>query len=133
MSDLAHGPGETEQTAGAEGADAVRYVLGPDGQPLIGADGNPIIDRRRPKGVRRPKDPRVSVVVPAKNESPNIREILPYLKDYHEVIVVVSVDDHESAEAARQALPTAKVVFQTRKGKETQWRAGSPRSPATPS
>ena len=57
------------------------YVIGPDGTPLIGADGKPIIDRRRPKEVRRPPNPRVSVVVPAKNEAQNIREILPYLKD----------------------------------------------------
>lgn len=60
-----------------------KYVLGPDGQPLIGADGKPIVGRRRPKSERRPNDPRVSVVEPTKNEAPNIREILPYLGDYH--------------------------------------------------
>ena len=59
------------------------YVLGPDGEPLIGADGQPIIDRRRPLSERRPANPRVSVVVPAKNEAPNIREILPHLADYY--------------------------------------------------
>ncbi len=61
--------------------------------------------------------PRVSVVVPAKDEAANIREILPYLSSFYEVIVVVSADDHESAQAAREALPTAKIVVQTRKGK----------------
>lgn len=101
-----------------------KYVIGPDGRPLIGSDGNPIIDRRRPKSERRPSNPRVSVVVPAKNEAPNIREILPYLGRYHEVIVVVSEDDHESAEAARQALPTAKVIHQTRKGKGNAMACG---------
>lgn len=95
----------------------VRYVLDANGEPMLGADGQPIIDRRRPKSERRPANPRVSVVVPAKNEAPNIREILPYLKDFYEVIVVVSEDDHASAQAARDALPTAKVVYQTRKGK----------------
>jgi len=65
----------------------------------------------------RPTQPRVSVVVPAKHEADNIREILPYLSSYYEVIVVVSEDDHESAEAARTALPSAKVMYQTRKGK----------------
>jgi glycosyltransferase involved in cell wall biosynthesis len=93
------------------------YVMGSDGQPMIGADGKPIIDRRRPKHERRPDPPRVSVVVPAKNEAENIREILPYLKEFYEVIVVVSEDDHESAEAARVTLPSAKVIYQTRKGK----------------
>ncbi len=65
----------------------------------------------------RPPHPRVSVVVPAKGEADNIREILPYLSNYFEVVVVVSEDDHESARAAREALPSAKVVYQTRKGK----------------
>jgi glycosyltransferase involved in cell wall biosynthesis len=94
-----------------------RYALDADGEPLIGSDGLPIIDRRRPASERRPSDPRVSVVVPAKNEAANIREILPYLAEFHEVIVVVSEGDHDSAEAARTALPTAKVIHQTRKGK----------------
>lgn len=94
-----------------------RYVLGPDGEPLIGSDGNPIVDRRRPKSERRPSNPRVSVIVPANNEAPNIREILPYLDRYYEVIVVVSKDDHESAQAAREALPSAKVIHQTHQGR----------------
>lgn len=61
--------------------------------------------------------PQVSVVVPAKDEADNIREILPYLKNFYEVIVVVTPDDQESADAAREALPSAKIVRQTRKGK----------------
>lgn len=65
----------------------------------------------------RPRDPRVSVIVPAKNEAANIAEILPYLAGYHEVIVVVSEGDHDSAAAARAALPTATVIAQTRRGK----------------
>ena len=65
----------------------------------------------------RPAQPRVSVVVPAKGEAANIREILPYLNLYYEVIVVLGQGDHESAEAALAALPSAKVIFQTRKGK----------------
>lgn len=94
-----------------------RYVLGPDGKLMIGSDGKPIVDRRRPVNERRPADPRVSVVVPAKNEAANIVEILPYLKEFHEVVVVVSEKDHESADAARAALPSAKVIHQTRVGK----------------
>jgi glycosyltransferase involved in cell wall biosynthesis/anti-sigma regulatory factor (Ser/Thr protein kinase) len=65
----------------------------------------------------RPINPRVSVVVPAKAEAANIREILPYLNACEEVIVVVGRDDDESAEAARTTLPSAKIVRQTRKGK----------------
>lgn len=65
----------------------------------------------------RPHHPRVSVIVPAKDEAENIREILPYLSDFFEAVVVVGQDDHESAQAAREALPSAKVVYQTRRGK----------------
>lgn len=115
--------GENEANLVAGAPEAVgpvvepRYVLNADGSPMIGKDGNPIIDRRRPLTERRPPNPRVSVVVPAKNEALNIKEILPYLKDFYEVIVVVSESDHASAEAARNALPSAKIVYQTRKGK----------------
>lgn len=65
----------------------------------------------------RPAQPRVSIIVPAKNEAANILAILPYLSNYFEVVVVVSAGDDDSAEAARAALPSAKVVYQTRKGK----------------
>ncbi len=123
------GPAGNEIAPASGGAlapadDGEVHVIGPDGQPMIGADGKPIIDRRRPKEVRRPSNPRVSVVVPAKNEAQNIREILPYLKDYYEVIVVLSADDTQSADAAREALPTAKIVFQTRKGKGNAMACG---------
>lgn len=65
----------------------------------------------------RPAQPRVSIIAPAKNEAANIREILPYLSSFFEVIVVVGEDDHESAEAAVAALPSVRIVHQTRKGK----------------
>ncbi|MGB2968492.1 MAG: hypothetical protein WBB77_01005, partial [Candidatus Nanopelagicales bacterium] len=57
-------------------------VVGPDGLILTGADGKPIVDRRRPRNERRPENPRVSVVVPCLNEAANIREILPYLVNF---------------------------------------------------
>ena len=42
-------------------------------------DGDLALGRR---GLR-PRHPRVSVVVPAKHESENIREVLPYLSNYY--------------------------------------------------
>lgn len=95
-----------------------------EGQLLPDSVGWPFIDRRRPKSERRPANPRVSVVVPAKNEAENISEVLPYLKDLYEVIVVVSDTDHESAAAARAALPSAKVIHQTRRGKGNAMACG---------
>lgn len=115
---------QTALAASAQDGLKVRYVLGPDGRPLRDSDGRPLIDRRRPKSERRPANPRVSVVVPAKNEAANITEILPYLKDFYEVIVVVSENDHQSADAARTALPSARVIHQTRKGKGNAMACG---------
>jgi cellulose synthase/poly-beta-1,6-N-acetylglucosamine synthase-like glycosyltransferase len=54
-------------------------------------DGDRALGRR---GLRPPL-PRVSVVVPAKDEAANISEVLPYLSSFFEVIVVVSENDHE--------------------------------------
>jgi glycosyltransferase involved in cell wall biosynthesis len=61
--------------------------------------------------------PTVSIVVPAKNEAANLREVLPRLPTVHEVILVDgdSVDGTEAA--ARETLPSIRVVHQTRKGK----------------
>ena len=84
---------------------------------LLGSDGVPIADRRRSRRERRPQEPRVSVVVPALNEAENVREVLPYLADYHEVIVVDGNSTDGTADVAREVLPTAKVITQTRRGK----------------
>ena len=95
-------------------ADSADPTFGPATAALdFQYDGDLALGRR---GLR-PRHPRVSVVVPAKHESENIREVLPYLSNYYEVVVVVSADDDETARAARSALPSAKVVYQTRKGK----------------
>lgn len=87
------------------------------GRPAATLDFDYAGDRALGRRGLRPANPRVSVVVPAKGEAANIREVLPYLSDYYETIVVLSDADRESVEAARAALPSAKVVFQTRKGK----------------
>lgn len=66
---------------------------------------------------RRGPDPRVSVVVPAKNEAPNLREVLPELPPVHEVIVVDGHSGDHTAAVARAVRPGARVVQQTRRGK----------------
>lgn len=89
-----------------------------------GPDGEMIRDRRRPLSIRRPANPRVSVVVPCMNEAANIREILPYLENFYEVIVVDGNSSDGSFEAAREALPKAKVIRQTRRGKGNAMACG---------
>jgi hypothetical protein len=66
---------------------------------------------------RRGPEPRVSVVVPAKNEAPNLREVLPELPPVYEVIVVDGHSQDNTAGVARAALPGVRVVRQTRRGK----------------
>ncbi|MEI8080667.1 MAG: glycosyltransferase, partial [Actinomycetes bacterium] len=81
-------------------------------------------DRRRPLSERRPPKPKVSVIVPTLNEAANVREILPYLADYYEVIVVDGRSTDGTADVAREVLPTAKVISQTRKGKGNAMACG---------
>jgi hypothetical protein len=67
--------------------------------------------------VRNRVNPTVSVVVPAKNEAANLREVLPRLPEVYEVIVVDGNSVDDTVAAARETLPGVKVVRQTRKGK----------------
>jgi hypothetical protein len=70
--------------------------------------------RRRP---RQNPSPTVSVIVPAKNEAANLREVLPQLPQVHEVILVDGNSVDGTVAAAREVLPQIRVVRQTRKGK----------------
>ena len=70
--------------------------------------------RRSP---RRRLEPDVTIVVPAKNEAANLREVLPELPPVHEVLVVDGHSDDGTAEVAREVLPAVRVVQQTRRGK----------------
>jgi hypothetical protein len=68
--------------------------------------------------------PTVSIVVPAKNEAANLREVLPRLPDVHEVILVDGHSTDGSIEVAREVMPGIQVVAQTRKGKGNALAAG---------
>jgi glycosyltransferase involved in cell wall biosynthesis len=65
----------------------------------------------------RPADPRISIVIPAKNEARNLEVVLPQLPAVHEVILVDGHSVDDTIETARRILPQIKVVHQTRKGK----------------
>jgi hypothetical protein len=68
--------------------------------------------------------PTVSLVVPAKNEAKNLREVLVQLPSLHEVILVDGNSTDETIRAARDLLPDIRVVRQTRKGKGNALTAG---------
>ena len=65
----------------------------------------------------RPADPRVSVVIPARNEARNLEIILPQLPPVYEVILVDGNSVDDTIATAQRLMPTIKVVQQTRKGK----------------
>jgi len=62
--------------------------------------------------------PTISVVIPARNEAPNLRHVLPYIP--REVTEVILVDGHSSDDTiaeARRLLPSIRVIQQTARGK----------------
>ncbi len=68
--------------------------------------------------------PRVSVIVPTRNEAPNLEKILPTIPAVHEVIVVDGGSTDGTVETARRVLPTVKVISQTRRGKGNAMACG---------
>jgi glycosyltransferase involved in cell wall biosynthesis len=65
----------------------------------------------------RPHNPRISVVIPAKNEARNLEVVLPRLPEVHEIILVDGHSVDGTIEVARGLKPEIKVVQQTRRGK----------------
>jgi len=64
-----------------------------------------------------PRTPRVSVVIPAKNEARNLELILPELPGVHEVILVDGHSVDDTAATAQRVMPSIRVVRQSRLGK----------------
>jgi glycosyltransferase involved in cell wall biosynthesis len=65
----------------------------------------------------RSTDPRISIVIPAKNEARNLEVILPMLPKVHEVILVDGNSVDGTVESARAVMPDIIVARQTRRGK----------------
>jgi glycosyltransferase involved in cell wall biosynthesis len=65
----------------------------------------------------RPHEPRISIVIPAKNEARNLEVILPLLPPVHEVILVDGHSVDGTVEMALTMMPSIKIVHQTRRGK----------------
>src|SRR3954469_8630485 len=66
---------------------------------------------------RHSTSPTVTIVVPAKNEAANLREVLPLLPPVHEVLLIDGHSGDDTIEGARHTLPRIRVVQQTRRGK----------------
>jgi glycosyltransferase involved in cell wall biosynthesis len=87
---------------------------------IAGTDAEPAVDPPR----QRPREPRISVIVPALNEARNLREVLPTLPDVHEVILVDGGSVDGTVDAARETLPGIIAVTQLRTGKGNALAAG---------
>src|SRR5712692_4130516 len=69
--------------------------------------------------------PRVSVVIPTRNEAQNLRHILPYIPPIvGEVILVDGHSTDNTIAVAQQLLPTIRVIQQSGRGKGDALRAG---------
>lgn len=69
--------------------------------------------------------PRVSVVIPARNEAPNLQHVLPFIPSIvTEVILVDGRSSDDTVAVAQQLLPTIRVIKQTGKGKGDALRLG---------
>ncbi len=75
--------------------------------------------------------------MPARNEARNLEIVLPAISrvrpSVHEIIVVDGHSTDDSIAAARAALPSARVVTQTRRGKGNAMACGFAAAPATSS
>src|SRR4051794_17803942 len=78
--------------------------------------------------MQRSRNPRVSVVVPTRNEARNLEVVLPAIAAVrpavHEVIVVDGNSVDGTSDVARRVLPWVRVINQTRKGKGNALAAG---------
>ena len=73
---------------------------------------------------RRPRRPRISIVVPALNEARNLAAVLPALPPAHQVILVDGGSVDGTVQAAQATLPGIEVVRQLRRGKGNALAAG---------
>src|SRR5271157_1010689 len=69
--------------------------------------------------------PKISVVIPARNEAQNLVHVLPHIPStVYEVILVDGHSTDDTIAVAQQLMPTIKVIQQTGKGKGDALRLG---------
>ncbi|WP_343939938.1 glycosyltransferase family 2 protein [Pseudonocardia zijingensis] len=80
------------------------------------------------RAMQRNGNPRVSVVVPTRNEARNLEVVLPAIAAVrpavHEIIIVDGNSVDGTIETAQRVLPWVKVITQTRKGKGNAMACG---------
>lgn len=71
-----------------------------------------------------PKNPTVSIIIPARNEARNLEIILPQLPPVHQVVLIDGHSVDDTIETATRIMPGITVLQQTRKGKGNALAAG---------
>src|SRR2546423_5518844 len=75
--------------------------------------------------VEKQQYPRITVVIPARNEAQNLRHVLPYIPSIvSEVILVDGHSTDDTIAVAQELMPTIHVIKQVRKGKGDALRIG---------
>ncbi len=75
--------------------------------------------------LEKPTTPTISVVIPTRNEAPNLRHVLPYLPaTVSEVILVDGHSVDNTIAEAQRLLPSIKIIEQVGKGKGDALRTG---------
>jgi hypothetical protein len=89
-------------------------------QPAVAVGGRTTMQRNG--------NPRVSVVVPTRNEARNLELVLPAVAavrpGVHEIIVVDGASVDGTVDTAQRVLPSVKVIHQTRRGKGNAMACG---------
>lgn len=71
------------------------------------------------------QNPRISVVIPARNEAPNLQYVLPHIPSIVSEVIMVDGDfSDDTVAVARQLLPTVRIVKQVGEGKGDAIKAG---------
>ncbi|WEO76154.1 glycosyltransferase family 2 protein [Cryobacterium sp. SO2] len=76
----------------------------------------------------RPRTPRISIVIPTRNEARNLEVILTTLPPVHEVIIVDGHSVDGTLDTAHRVLPSAITLTQTRRGKGNALSCGFERA-----
>lgn len=76
----------------------------------------------------RPRNPRISIVIPTRNEARNLEVILTTLPDVHEVIIVDGYSVDGTMETALRVMPSVITMTQTRCGKGNALSCGFERA-----
>jgi hypothetical protein len=86
------------------------------------------VQRNRDTPTRRNPTPRISVVIPTRNEARNLEVVLPRIAALrpavHEIIIVDGRSTDDTVDTARRVLPHVRIVHQTRHGKGNAMACG---------